>query len=50
MRCKLINCEKSEFPLAAFAVEAVKGNQTKETDTMYDGNEFVTAGAYQAHE
>ena len=45
-----MNYEKPNIALAASAVEAVKGDQTKHSDPYPDNNMFVTSGAYQADE
>ncbi len=45
-----MNYEKPRFTLVASAIEAVKGNPTKETDPFFDCVGFQTQNAYQADE
>lgn len=45
-----MNYEKPELALIASAVQAVKGDPTKDMTDTFDGNGWSTPGAYQADE
>lgn len=42
--------EKPQLALIASAVQAVKGDPTKESADVYDNSTYSTPGAYQADE